>query len=218
MSQTCNVIHVMFWLNCLASLVHAQVGPPSGYELLYIAEDPLVLVQPRINDCGQIVYSKHLRTPSNGDVYRYDNGRTSQLTGSPMHEWWPDLNNRGQIAWSFYRFDGTGSAVVVREGQSQRIAFEYPDLVEPVSLSDTGQIAVTAIRNRDNCPYESDILRIEGESLVEIVSAGSRAHKAAPPSIERTPLCRCRLHFSCTIAARLIYCPRRVSRHSGLTS
>ncbi|RJP31846.1 MAG: hypothetical protein C4547_14875 [Phycisphaerales bacterium] len=78
----------------------ARASPPEGYEFIeiYVGYADVVST-PRMNDCGQVVYSVGDYASPDSEVFLYDNGVISQITRNSVPDAYPDINDDGLMAW-----------------------------------------------------------------------------------------------------------------------
>ncbi len=76
----------------------AQVNLPPGFEVAWITQDPVEDRYMRINNRGQVVFTRYL--PRSSEIFLYDHGRLVQLTDDDIIDFYPDINDDGTIVWS----------------------------------------------------------------------------------------------------------------------
>ncbi len=82
-------------LAALAAIAQAQVPP--GFQVSWITHDPIEDRFPRMNNRGQVVFTRYLaRSP---EIFLYDHGRLLQLTDDDVEDGEPDINDDGTIVW-----------------------------------------------------------------------------------------------------------------------
>jgi hypothetical protein len=152
--------------NCSSGLPCPFQKLPEGYEFLELTGglQPLNIKLPRINDCGEVIYSAH---PQGGfaeerEIYLYDNGRFSQITKNNVRDDFADRNNDGVTAWihedppdSFFFelvIDRGIDAGVLGEGLMGEI-------------NNNGQVVGRILGDDETCTTESPIILYDGEKL-----------------------------------------------------
>jgi hypothetical protein len=95
---------------CAASAalpVLAEVEIPPGFEVVQITDDDHEDTRPRMNNCGQIVFSKVIEPGAdNEEIFLYDNGQLIRLTDNDVRDTSPDINDHGTIVWSQAKVPG----------------------------------------------------------------------------------------------------------------
>jgi len=142
------------WLGW-ASVAHAQVNLPEGFELVEFGFSERFTDVPRINNCGQVVFGKKLNEGDHGWVlYLYDNGSIREIVRENKgHIPAPDINDHGTIVYM------TG---IVNDFESERLVLlenrrttklgrgAYP------SINNNGVVAATVFQ-RMGCAEESNV-------------------------------------------------------------
>ncbi len=118
-------------------------GPPPGWEIVKITDDPEQDQHAAINNLGQIVFSKRAIPNPNGteeEIYLYDNGKLRQLTDNDVTDWQADINDDGVIVW-VQRDPGVNEHEVVRyeNGVVEHLTDDFDDQVGP-SIGNDGTL------------------------------------------------------------------------------
>jgi len=129
--------------SCVPTGALGQVLPPGYKDVVEITNDNTLNHWPRINNRGQVVFSKWAdpNDPKTYEIYLYDNGELTSLTNDSIQDDWPDINDAGEIVWSrAIGANGTLEIAVWREGQLTRLT--YDDAKDSdASINNAGHIA-----------------------------------------------------------------------------
>lgn len=104
----------------------AEQGPPPGWTLVKITEDPEQDRHVAMNNVGQIVFTKrHIPNPNGTqeEVYLYENGKLRQITSNNQAEEGPKINDDGTVV--FQRLNhSTGRWHIVRwrDGEEEQLS------------------------------------------------------------------------------------------------
>lgn len=101
------------------------------------------LVNPTINDLGQIVYAAYDNT-GHTQVFLYYQGVTTKISQSLKlgNNNYPQINNRGQVAWVHYDDDMRWQIVLYEGGKVEQVTSGYWSFDSwTLRLNDRGQIA-----------------------------------------------------------------------------
>jgi hypothetical protein len=75
-------------------------GVPPGFEMVRLTNDPTMQHSvPDINDAGEVVFGKFVTADALGNLYRFADGRITQITESATYDLNPVTNNASQMAW-----------------------------------------------------------------------------------------------------------------------
>jgi hypothetical protein len=75
-------------------------GVPPGFEMVRLTNDPTMQHSvPDINDAGEVVFGKFVTADALGNLYRFADGRITQITESATYDLNPVTNNDSQMAW-----------------------------------------------------------------------------------------------------------------------
>jgi hypothetical protein len=95
----------------------AEVQIPPGFEIVQITDDDDYDGPPRINNCGQIVWSKRINQDfDQEEIFVWDNGIIVQITDDDVRDAFPDINDEGMIVWS-RKVDGVFEIAVYENGE-----------------------------------------------------------------------------------------------------
>ena len=73
---------------------------PEGFEVIdVISDDILFHPPPRLNNCGEIVFTYDFAWIETGEIRLYDNGLIARVTDNAIPDGGPDINDRGTIVW-----------------------------------------------------------------------------------------------------------------------
>jgi hypothetical protein len=94
---------------------NAEAETPPGYEIVQLTKGPEYERWPRINNCGQIVFSKVVDQSGTlvTEIFLYDNGQVNRITDNSVADAHPDVNDAGTIVWT-HEADGFGGGTVAR--------------------------------------------------------------------------------------------------------
>ncbi len=86
----------------LAPAASGQVSVPPGYYIQQITDTPWQDDPPRINDAGQIVFSRRSGPGNTGELFFWEKatGELTQLTDNDYVDAYPDIADDGTIVWS----------------------------------------------------------------------------------------------------------------------
>ncbi len=86
----------------LASATLGQVSVPPGYYIQQITDGPWEDDPPRINNAGQIVFSRRSGPGNTGELFLWEKatGELTQLTDNDYVDAYPDIADDGTIVWS----------------------------------------------------------------------------------------------------------------------
>ncbi len=74
-------------------------GPPPGWELVKITDDPELDEHVAMNNVGQIVFSKRMPDSAREEIFLYDNGKLRRLTFDNFQDQGGRINDNGTIVW-----------------------------------------------------------------------------------------------------------------------
>jgi hypothetical protein len=77
----------------------ADVQIPPGFQVIAVTNDDYWDSAPRMNNCGQIVFSKVIEGGSE-EIFLWDRGTLIQITDNDVRDAFPDINDEGTIVWS----------------------------------------------------------------------------------------------------------------------
>jgi len=84
---------------CATLGAHAGVQIPPGFEIVQVTNDSNDDWYVAVNNCGEVVYSKHLADDT-WEIRCYDNGRTIDIPAAGPRNYYPDINDDRVIVWS----------------------------------------------------------------------------------------------------------------------
>ncbi len=118
-------------------------GPPPGWEIVKITDDPEQDRRVAMNNVGQIVFSKRAIPNPGGtreEIYLYDNGKLRKLTDDILADQSPDINDAGVIVW-IKKEPGTNEHEVMRyiDGMIEQLTDDLLDQFGP-SIGNDGTI------------------------------------------------------------------------------
>ncbi len=74
-------------------------GPPPGWEIVKITDDPELDEHVAMNNIGQIVFSKRMPDSAREEIFLYDNGKLRRLTFDNFQDQGARINDNGTIVW-----------------------------------------------------------------------------------------------------------------------
>ncbi len=118
-------------------------GPPPGWEIVKITDDPEQDRRVAMNNVGQIVFSKRAIPNPGGtreEIYLYDNGKLRRLTNDILEDASPDINDAGVIVWN-KKDPGTSEHEIMRytDGVIEQLTNDAVDQLGP-SIGNDGTI------------------------------------------------------------------------------
>ncbi len=150
-----DVTGIITWL-VATGLGHAQVNPPEGFELVEFGISPRLNDEPRMNDCGQVVFGENI--DDGWALYLYDNGSIRRLARERTG-WlpWAAINDHGTIVYTSGKTNEYGSHRVVQiDGRRKRRI----GVGSTPSINNRGDIAARWYRGE--CDVDFDIGLFEG--------------------------------------------------------
>ena len=149
------------------------IGIPDGYEVVDIMQGEDTFSGPRMNNCGEIVFSFGLLDLPHAEVFQYDNGKFTQITDDPdLSNVLPEINEHGSMVWT-HGFDGFGSGeIVLRTTEGTSVI----GVGTSGSLNDLDHVA-WKLKIAETCAFEM-IFFFDGTNVTEIV-AGDLSNQSA---------------------------------------
>ncbi len=160
---------VVFFQAALLILARpASAQLPPGFELVRITDDPDRDSRARINECGQIVFSKQFNQQQlEEEIMLYDNGRTVQITDNEVQDRIPDINDSGMIVWQWEPgYPIEPNIMVYREGKTTEFAEGGG-----ARINDLGHIAWRAFNDQGCGGTEANIFFFDGETTTQITTS-----------------------------------------------
>ncbi len=107
----------------LAPAALGQVSVPPGYYVQQITDTPWQDDPPRINNAGQIVFSRRSGPGDTGELFLWEKatGQLTQITNDAVIDAYPDIADDGTITWSRY------NGIPGEFGPTAEIMIRYPD-------------------------------------------------------------------------------------------
>jgi len=144
------------------SLASAQI--PEGFELLEITAAFERLSPPRINNCGQAVFSRGLYSADTTEVFLYDNGILTQITENYVSDAAPDISATGTMVW-MVGYDGSNAKdiLIFEAGELRAIGpGTFP------RINNLGHIVFTRIHRKGCRNVDGDIYFYDGDTVRRI--------------------------------------------------
>lgn len=170
--MACVVIVLLAALLIPACPASGQIPP--GFELVRITNDPDHETPARVNNCGQIVFTKWIDQDGLlSEILVYDNGVTAQITSNNVVDAHPDINGAGVITWARHLSITDSRIWLYRDGvKAELFAGRSPE------INDHGAIAFKRYGAPSCRGYEMNIFLYDGESVTQITDAQGDAHQA----------------------------------------
>ncbi len=123
------ITHFTWCILLIARASYAQgpdivQGPPPGWELVKITDDPDQDRGVAMNNAGQIVFSKRIQPNPDGtneEIFLYENGKLRQLTSDNLVDRFPKINDAGTIVWYRQAVDDDWEVVRYKGGVIEQI-------------------------------------------------------------------------------------------------
>ena len=142
---------------------------PPGFEVISVATGDDLFSSPRINNCGEAVYSFRWAFPNSHHVFRYDNGMLHQVTNTGLADIRPDINDGGTMVW-FANFgsisNSAGDLVRFQDGVLTNIG-----IGTAASINNQGHVAWNWF-DAQTCASESTIFFFDGSTVTQVTNNG----------------------------------------------
>ena len=171
-----------------ASLVLPILGPtafaqevtrPAGYEIVRVTDNQYREFWPRINNRGQIVFTRWVdqSNRSTQEIYLYDSrtDELTRLTNDDIQDIHPDINDDGVICWRrSIGYNGAnmspGEIVTYRDGQITRLT-DHPDNDSMPRINRSGHVVWA--RYYLQAGLGADVFFYDGQSIRQITDDGA---------------------------------------------
>ena len=142
---------------------------PPGFEVISVATGDDLFSSPRINNCGEAVYSFRWAFPNSHHVFRYDNGMLHQVTNTGLADIRPDINDGGTMVW-FANFgsisNSAGDLVRFQDGVLTNIG-----IGTAASINNQGHVAWNWF-DAQTCASESTVFFFDGSVVTQLTDDG----------------------------------------------
>jgi len=172
--SACRSVLLVTLFDVVLALPTAFAQPIPGYEIVQITFDPSFWeTRSDLNNCGELAFSQRMGpSPSQSEIFLYDNGATKRVTSNPDRDVFPHLNNEGKLTW----LRGLGVAgihqVVVYEAGEESILFDAgvaDGLFSGLSLNDLGHIVFTEAANTGCSGSDTRLWLYNGFDTTELI-------------------------------------------------
>ncbi len=165
-----------------AALCPANAQPvsiPPGYEIVRITNTPYREVFARLNNSGQVVFTRWFdfgEDRSTQEIYLYDSseGELTRLTNDDIQDVGADINDDGVICWSRRigypgAIQAPGEIVIYRNGQIARLT-DNPHWDENPRINRWGEIVWERYYIENG--LGADIFHYDGQSIRQVTTDG----------------------------------------------
>jgi hypothetical protein len=143
---------------------------PEGFEVVQITDDPNRDTWPRLNACGEIVFTKLIEERMEmEELFLYDNGATVRLTDNEVRDALPAINEQGHVAWTTRSDDSGHGTVALYDGASTWLLWEgfAPD------LNDRDQFVWLRYWDTGCWGADADVFFYDGRTVTRVTADGS---------------------------------------------
>ena len=140
---------------------------PFGYEVVDLTSGMFLHGVPRINNCGEIVFSAGIQGDDWAEIILYDNGLLIQVTDNDIPDALPDINDLGTIVWTQNADTWGGGEIVILSGAESTIIAQGSS----PSINNLGHVA-WKVFDPVPCHSPSVIMFFDGESVETIIDDG----------------------------------------------